>query len=557
MAAIDISTGFHISAPVGIDDRLVLTKEEMLNMNDGLMPDSYFALCSEDNKLYVYNKSNTPNKDTGKFSPLISSSKSNVTIDDLSELLGKPAESHVVTEEESNDEESKYFGKEVGSIVDEPATGAYEYIDKTVSKEIDEVNSQTTISTYITVEMENETNGTIVATDVVVLQPKSSVLNKDTTWFDTSKTSFTLSEPEQILGLADLVSSGEEDFIGKTIVLSGDINLQGQEFRPIGDVQLNDPTKSIYSQTNTGNGFQGTFDGNGHTISNIRITKPSGASWNNTGIGLFGLVTGETTIKNLTINNIDIEAPTSNMVGTVVGYAARTSSEKVATIENVNISGNIRVSGNIGVGAIVGRTEVGNKLIMRNCSVIGNDPNTSIIEGTYKNAFAGVGGLIGACYGNAENEISNCIVKNVTIKAPDEGVGGLVGHFERGTISNNTIQNVRVIDSINTDLYMQEAVSVGAIAGTIDSTIKATSGSARVKLSGNMIRNVEVHISSTYTNTGNASGVSLNEDGYPDWEAWSVLGTPRNVEYRNVTDFAIADNPTWSEMRNNITVIKD
>ena len=44
MAAIDISTGFHISAPVGIDDRLVLTKEEMLNMNDGLMPDSYFAL---------------------------------------------------------------------------------------------------------------------------------------------------------------------------------------------------------------------------------------------------------------------------------------------------------------------------------------------------------------------------------------------------------------------------------------------------------------------------------------------------------------------------------
>ena len=84
MAAIDISTGFHISAPVGIDDRLVLTKEEMLNMNDGLMPESYFALCSEDNKLYVYNKSNTPNEVTGKFNPLVGDSKYNVTVDDLS-----------------------------------------------------------------------------------------------------------------------------------------------------------------------------------------------------------------------------------------------------------------------------------------------------------------------------------------------------------------------------------------------------------------------------------------------------------------------------------------
>lgn len=59
-----------------IDRRLLLSKEEMLNMKDVKMPRSdiqkYFALCIDDNQFYVYDKNATPNAETGKFSRVTS-----------------------------------------------------------------------------------------------------------------------------------------------------------------------------------------------------------------------------------------------------------------------------------------------------------------------------------------------------------------------------------------------------------------------------------------------------------------------------------------------------
>lgn len=60
--------GFELKTREAIDNRLVLSKVEMLNMNDNQMPDRYFAVCKDDDYLYVYNK-NTPliSSETGKF----------------------------------------------------------------------------------------------------------------------------------------------------------------------------------------------------------------------------------------------------------------------------------------------------------------------------------------------------------------------------------------------------------------------------------------------------------------------------------------------------------
>lgn len=65
--SININAGFNVGAPVALDSRQVLTKEEMANMNDNVMPDVYQATCKDDGLIYVYNKANEANLDTGKF----------------------------------------------------------------------------------------------------------------------------------------------------------------------------------------------------------------------------------------------------------------------------------------------------------------------------------------------------------------------------------------------------------------------------------------------------------------------------------------------------------
>ena len=65
--AIQLPQGFKIGSVEPIDTRLVLTKEEMLSIKDSVMPDRYFAVCKDDSKLYVYNKNNLEDPETGKF----------------------------------------------------------------------------------------------------------------------------------------------------------------------------------------------------------------------------------------------------------------------------------------------------------------------------------------------------------------------------------------------------------------------------------------------------------------------------------------------------------
>lgn len=68
--AINISQDFKRTSAAPIDATLVLTKAEMLAVDDNLMPDKYFAVCKDDGKFYIYDKSATAGAETGKFSVL-------------------------------------------------------------------------------------------------------------------------------------------------------------------------------------------------------------------------------------------------------------------------------------------------------------------------------------------------------------------------------------------------------------------------------------------------------------------------------------------------------
>ena len=64
---IQLPQGFKINGRDAIDVRLILSKTEMLTINDNTMPNVYFAICKDDGKMYIYNKSNESLSDTGKY----------------------------------------------------------------------------------------------------------------------------------------------------------------------------------------------------------------------------------------------------------------------------------------------------------------------------------------------------------------------------------------------------------------------------------------------------------------------------------------------------------
>ena len=65
--AIKTSQGFKITSDEAIDANLTLTKSEMKNINEDMIPDKYFTICQDDGKLYLFNKANTVDTQTGKF----------------------------------------------------------------------------------------------------------------------------------------------------------------------------------------------------------------------------------------------------------------------------------------------------------------------------------------------------------------------------------------------------------------------------------------------------------------------------------------------------------
>ena len=81
--AISLGTGFSIGSKDLIYDKFVLTKDEMLNINENTYPDQFFALCSDDDCMYTFNISNPVNAETGKFRVVVGSGTGDVDLTGL------------------------------------------------------------------------------------------------------------------------------------------------------------------------------------------------------------------------------------------------------------------------------------------------------------------------------------------------------------------------------------------------------------------------------------------------------------------------------------------
>ena len=113
----------------------------------------------------------------------------------------------------------------------------------------------------------------LLAVCLVFMMPVSAAWTADTSWGSNynSATEFTIADAGDLAQFSKMVNEGNT-FQGKTVKLTADIDLENQEWTPIGDDGYN-------------NLFSGTFDGNGKTISGLQIT-----SANDGFVGLFGFI---------------------------------------------------------------------------------------------------------------------------------------------------------------------------------------------------------------------------------------------------------------------------
>ncbi len=205
----------------------------------------------------------------------------------------------------------------------------------------------------------------------------------DTSWYNSSSNEFSLSSAEQLAGLAELVTQGN-NFQGKTITLDTHVDLQGVEWTPIGGATP----------------FRGTFNGNGKTVSHLAINSAA----NNA--GFFGYVIGGT-IQNLTISDADVKT-TGNGAGILAGRIVGGS------VSDVEVSGS--VEGNYYTGGVVGCV-VTSDVRIENCV------NHADINGGQQ-----VGGIVGTAYNaNGTTVIANCVNYGSVSDKSGYGAGGIVG----------------------------------------------------------------------------------------------------------------------------------
>ena len=180
---------------------------------------------------------------------------------------------------------------------------------------------------------------------------------------------------------------------------------------------------------NTTNDFSATFDGNGHTISNLMINR-EGAS----DIGLFGVVSGS---KIANIGLLDVDITGNNDVGGLVGESGS------GTITNSYVTGSVSGDGN-NVGGLVGSNgdTITNSYVAGSVSgdarvggLVGNNFSASITSSYATGSVSGasnIGGLVGE---NSQASITNSYTTS-EVMGSGANVGGLVGN-NGGTITGS------------------------------------------------------------------------------------------------------------------------
>ncbi|MBQ7734745.1 MAG: fibronectin type III domain-containing protein, partial [Bacteroidales bacterium] len=276
----------------------------------------------------------------------------------------------------------------------------------------------------------------------------------DISWYDASETSFDISTPEQLAGVAQLVNSGATTFNGITLNLTADLWLNADNDSTNNWTPIGGSATATGEEQSSGNAFRGVFNAHGHSIYNLYCEKSSYFH-----AGLFGCIQNPCTIDSLVMMN-----PVVKSQGMM--------------------------------GAITGMTRSGGTIYIRYCLVI----NGRLQGGSGNN----IGFMVGANYPNSSGtQIQNC---GATGTITGNYVGGLGGNSQ-----NETFTNCYFAGSISGS----PAGGIAAYSGTINNcysyvTNQPSSGN------GTVVTDEEMQSEEMITNLGDAfkmdNGVN---NGYP------------------------------------------
>ena len=312
--------------------------------------------------------------------------------------------------------------------------------------------------------------------------------SNETTKLELKDGAYEISSLDQLKLFRDAVNEGY-NFNGETVKLTATIDLNNEEWTPIGK---------------SGKTFQGTFDGQGNTVSNLYINTPTRSD-----VGFFGFTTvGE--IKNLTIENANVTGYLD--VGAVAG------TPYTSKYTNITLTGDVKIQGFAYVGGMFGKNVYANLTNLtidatEGSYVTADSVETDPVEGdvahrTYVGGVIGfmgegntivknvtsninvsgstcdVGGITGiAHYNNSFVNVTCTAAEVVLVNAVDEGdqleVGGIAGvwHNEANTtvqFINCTVENTQIKSTLN---GVEQDVSANTVSGKAYNAETATSGS--------------------------------------------------------------------------------
>lgn len=357
----------------------------------------------------------------------------------------------------------------------------------------------------------------IVVTNTVYYDFNNTVYNgvADTSWFDKNEAEFVITTPAELYGFASLVNAGT--FGNRKVYLASNIKVNASVLDANG--ALVEDTSGLKNWVPIGIGtaftlgvsdFQGSFDGQGHTISGLYtdlVTNPGShttGGWKSFAAGLFGSVYTNTEIKNVKI--VDSYFKASDYAGGVVGVL------KNGTVDNVYSKATVETSASC-AGGIVGGIRGGSA---SEISVIKN----SWFAGTAKGAKI-VAGICGRIH-TSSGQVNNCLNEG-TIIATGDTAGGIIGEVN-ATVSISDCFNVGNVTGTS---LLGTVMGNTAKKVTVDDIYALTQGETKTVGGGSVSNAKEMTSIDTASGTyGYAALTQMSGLDYADTWVVRQSGTP-------------------------------